>query len=207
PRNRQASWTLRPGMPPGCRVKQGLRRKRNIFLSFFRWLPWRAGVRLPWGAGIGRLAIKELADQVFQHHGRLRGRNGIAWREVLVVGARFDPDVLLPKQSAGKDFQRTVLRERITSFQREGDARLEGLVVEADRFDAAHHDAGALHGRLALEPSDVVELGYNVVARLQAQRQQVGRLQSQEKNGSRTDQHEQAYPYVALGTFHRGLSV
>jgi hypothetical protein len=57
------------------------------------------------------LAGQELADQVFQHHGRLRLRHGVAGGQVLVVAAGLQADVLVTQQAGGQDLGRGVLGE------------------------------------------------------------------------------------------------
>src|SRR5690606_4183876 len=46
---------------------------------------------------------QKLADQVFQHQGRLRVANGVAISEGLLLATHADADVLLTQQAGGED--------------------------------------------------------------------------------------------------------
>src|SRR5450830_520322 len=151
------SRPAQPGPPrpwPGAAI---LRRGSDLFYfdrhSFllFSSVGWRRGT-------VCSLAVQELADQVLQDHRRLRCSDLVAWRQVLLVGAGFDTDVLLTQQASRQDLQRAVLGEGVAVFQGQGDLGLEGLVVENNRLDTPDHHPRALDRSLGLEPADIVEL-------------------------------------------------
>lgn len=49
-------------------------------------------------ASLLQLAVEELANQVFQHHGGLRGGDGVALGQKALVGPRADADVRSPSK-------------------------------------------------------------------------------------------------------------
>ena len=65
---------------------------------------------------------------------------------------------------------------------------------------AVHIDTGM--NRLGLEAAHIVKLGCDAVSGLEAQAQQVGRLQGQEQDGDSADQHKQANPDIIFGALH-----
>src|SRR5258708_11048093 len=101
-------------------------------------LAWLDRVRLNARAGVPvdlflarvflRLAEQELANQLLQHHRRLRDGDAISRGELLVVAAGVEADVGLAQQARGQDRRGGILRKRISLVEREGDARLVALV-------------------------------------------------------------------------------
>src|SRR5258706_15941815 len=136
-------------------------------------LAWHDRVRLNARAGVPvdlllarvvlRLAEQELADELLQHHRRLRDGDAISRGELLVVAAGVEADVGLAQQARGEDRRGGVLGKRVALVEREGHARLVALVVEVDVGHAAHEHAGAAHRAAHLQAADVVEARLDAV--------------------------------------------
>ena len=152
-------------------------------------------------ARIRRLVVQELPDQIFQHDRRLRHRNGVAGLEHLVVAARLQADVLLAEQARRQDLRRRILRKLVLLVDIDRDQRLIRVLVEADRVDAAHRHARALHRRTRLQSADIVELQLDRVGRLKRQRTHVAGLQREKQQRHETQHHEEADPEVESRVF------
>jgi hypothetical protein len=128
--------------------------------------------------------------------------DGVAGLQVLLLGARFDADVLLAEQATGQNLERAVLGKTVTVLKCQRHVGLKGLVVERDGIHTPNHHAGTLDRGLWLQTTNVVEARGDRVGLLEIQAQQVGRLQREEQQCRRADEHEQADPDVVVGTLH-----
>src|SRR5512140_2687727 len=105
-RSRKRRGSLSPAWPqPAAGAAAQPAHDWGRSLSFLR-------VRSRRGIALCGLVEQELADQVLEHHGRLGSGNGIPCRQVLVVGAGLDAEVLLAQEAAGENLHRAVLGKR-----------------------------------------------------------------------------------------------
>src|SRR5512134_4055285 len=98
------------------------------------------------GLPLGGLVEQELANQILEHHRRLREAQPVAVLEHHAVAAGLEPDVLLAEDSRSEDLGGGVARKLVAGIDRQRHHRLIGLIVEADVGDPPHDHARALDG-------------------------------------------------------------
>src|SRR6185436_20583710 len=82
------------------------------------------------------LVEQKLADQVLQHHRRLREADAVALLQHHAVTAGLEAHVLLAENARGQDLGGGVARELVAEVDRHRDDRLVAFGVEADGGDA-----------------------------------------------------------------------
>ncbi len=109
---------------------------------------------------------RELADQVFEHEGRLRKGDSILVLQIRFRTARGQTDELAPQQALRIDARVTVGGDLVEScIDAQSDGGLVFLPIKGDLRDSTHFDSGHRYGSAHFEIADIVELGRQIVVR------------------------------------------
>src|SRR5450759_4904174 len=101
------------------------------------------------------LVIDELADQVFQHHRRLRLFDLLPVFEHLAVAAGHQAYVLFAKQTRSQNICERILGKLITFVQTHHDLGFVAFRIQGDVGDAPDQHPGALDRCFGLQPPDI----------------------------------------------------
>ena len=118
--------------------------------------------------------IKELTNQIFQHHGGLGVLDSAAVfkdsrPEVRVFKTDVQRQVLLAQQARGADRQRTGIRDMVVALiDIELHAWQIGFRIERNVRYPPHYHAADAHRRTRLQAADVIESRIKAISRLGA---------------------------------------